>query len=144
MEIDKKFVIHIVSEIIIIIGVIVFFIRKTSHLLSLISNLEGAARSMASKITELEKKLYRIDELERLIINMQTVLTPLPQLHVPFPAPIHTFTFSKPVEKSHAKITTFDDELGISDVDEFVNVSKDPQSELDELSEELAELEIKK
>jgi len=137
---DKRYIIHIVSEVVVVIGVVVFFLKRTASLLHSIQELERTVRAMAAKISELEAGLGRLDQVEKALGHVQTRVSAQTFLPVP---PVRAFAFSRPPvrESGGAKITTLDEQLGISD--DFVEVSENAgQSDLDELVDELAELDL--
>jgi hypothetical protein len=137
---DKRYIIHVVAEVVVIIGVVVFFLKRTANLLNSIQELERTVRAMATKISELEAGLDRLGKVEKALAHVQALVSVQTFLPVP---PVRAFAFSHPParESGGAKITTLDEQLGISD-DDFVEVSNTGQSDLDELVDELAELDL--
>lgn len=150
---DKRFMIHVISEIVVIVGIVVLFFRKTSSIVSTIAKIQEDASTISKKLQELEKKMERIDKLEKIVENMDKFLSmpQLPQMQIPVVPPIHTFMMSSASKtkrntevSSGPRIVPFEEQLGISDEEEFVKVDKKDveASNIQEIAEELAELEL--
>jgi len=54
---DRKFVFHIISEIIVILGVVIFFFNEKRRLEKKVSDLENKVTSIMTRVISLENKL---------------------------------------------------------------------------------------
>lgn len=126
---DKRFMCHVVSEILIVVGIVFMFFREK--------------RKMEARISELEKKISTMNEnfalMQRTLNDkiQQSYMLSMPQPMFPIPQTFHVFESAPSVPKVSPKRTVSFEEL----VDINKNTSSIEIIDDNEIASELAELE---